>query len=87
MVDFYITPCQTPTQAAASLMSALRARGASATRSLELNFVVWAGTVKEMTATTVALWRAAVVVCPLADDLTACIAHRGLSGLPGALPG
>lgn len=59
---------QTTAQAAASLASALRARGAAeAARSLRLNFAVQAG--RESVAATATLWQEAMLACPLADEL------------------
>ena len=71
MEEVCINSCQTVAQAAASLVSALRARGASASRSLLMNFVARAETDEESAAATVALWHQAMTVCPQADDLGA----------------
>lgn len=60
---------QTAAQVAASLATALRARGSDrAARSLSLNFAAWP--TEESVTVTVMLWREAVAACPLADDLT-----------------
>ena len=88
VVEIQISPRQTVAQAAASLVSALRARGAGASRSLALNILARAGAGEASIVATVGLWRVAVAACPRADDLTVYLGddELGSSGLAGALP-